>query len=109
MSACWVRVCLFPPIHTPAGPPASTLPLQLPASLSRLLIKAGFSDVVAAEKFLQPRLQDLSDPFLLSGVRGGVYRILEAIDRKPRIVPYGDYDVHELTSLATLNRILPLD
>jgi single-stranded-DNA-specific exonuclease len=72
------------------------------------LIKAGFGDVDAAEKFLQPRLQDLSDPFLLSGVREGVYRILQAIDRKQRIVLYGDYDVDGVTSLAMLTRMLRL-
>ena len=108
MSAYLDRVWHFPPSDTDAGAPAVSQALQLPASLSRLLIKAGFGDVGAAEKFLQPRLQDLSDPFLLSGVREGVYRILQAIDRKQRIVLYGDYDVDGVTSLAMLTRILRL-
>src|ERR1700724_138624 len=108
MSAYLDRVWHFPSSDTDAGAPAVSQALQLPASLSRLLIKAGFGDVGAAEKFLQPRLQDLSDPFLLSGVREGVYRILQAIDRKQRIVLYGDYDVDGVTSLAMLTRILRL-
>ena len=106
MSAYLDRIWDFPSSDTDASVPAVSEALQLPASLSRLLIKSGFGDVVAAEKFLQPRLQDLSDPFLLPGVREGVDRILQAIDRKQRIVLYGDYDVDGVTSLAMLTRIL---
>jgi single-stranded-DNA-specific exonuclease len=100
------RVWHFPSNDT--GPSVQALgeTLQLPASLAQLLIKSGFGDAGAAEKFLRPRLQDLSDPFLMPGVREAADRILYAIDHKQSIVLYGDYDVDGLTSLAMLTRIL---
>jgi single-stranded-DNA-specific exonuclease len=105
MSVNFDRVWHFPPSDTDASVHALGEALQLPAPLSRLLIKAGFDGVAAAATFLQPRLQDLSDPFLLSGVREAVDRIFTAIDRKERIVLFGDYDVDGVTSIAMLTRI----
>jgi single-stranded-DNA-specific exonuclease len=106
MSANLDRVWHFPSSDTDASVHALSEAFQLPTSLSRLLIKAGFGSVATAEKFLQPRLQDLSDPFLLPGVQEAVDRILKAIDREERIVLFGDYDVDGVTSIAMLARIL---
>ncbi len=100
------RIWQFPPGDTDASVHALGEALQLPIALSRFLIKAGFGDLTVAKTFLQPRLQDLSDPFLLSGIREAVNRILHAIDRKERIVLFGDYDVDGVTSIAMLTRIL---
>src|SRR5260221_2282468 len=100
------RIWQFPPGDTDASVHALGEALQLPIALSRFLIKAGFGDLTVAKTFLQPRLQDLSDPFLLSGIREAVNRILHAIDRKERIVLFGDYDVDGVTSIAMLKRIL---
>src|SRR5260221_11175015 len=100
------RIWQFPPGDTDASVHALGEALQLPIALSRFLIKAGFGDLTVAKTFLQPRLQDLSDPFLLSGIREAVNRILHAIDRKERIVLFGDYDVDGGTSIAMLKRIL---
>jgi len=61
---------------------------------------------VDAERFLQPRLKDLSDPFALPNMARAVERILIALDRRERIVLWGDYDVDGITSLAILSRVL---
>jgi single-stranded-DNA-specific exonuclease len=106
MSANSERVWQFPRSDTDARVDALSEALQLPTSLARLLAKAGFADAEEAKTFLHPRLQDLSDPFLVPGVPQAVNRIFEAIDRKERIVLYGDYDVDGVTSLAMLARIL---
>lgn len=106
MSANSERVWQFPPSDTDVSVPALSEALQLPASLSRLLVRAGFAEVAQAKTFLHPRLQDLSDPFLLPGMKEAVDRIFKAIDRKERIVLYGDYDVDGVTSIAMLARIL---
>jgi single-stranded-DNA-specific exonuclease len=100
------RVWHFPPDDADAIVHTLSEALQLPAPFARLLIKSGFTDVDRAKAFLQPRLQDLSDPFLLPGVRDAANRIFRAIDRKERIVLYGDYDVDGVTSIAMLARIL---
>jgi single-stranded-DNA-specific exonuclease len=80
--------------------------LGCPPFLARLLTLRGMADPAEARLFLDPRLKNLSDPFLLPGMRPAVERILQAIDRRERIVLYGDYDVDGVTSLALFTRIL---
>ena len=80
--------------------------LACPPFLARLLTLRGLTDPAEARLFLDPRLKNLSDPFLLPGMRPAIERILQAIDRGERIVLYGDYDVDGVTSLALFTRIL---
>jgi len=80
--------------------------LGCPPFLARLLTLRGLTDPAAASLFLDPRLKNLADPFLLPGMRPAIERILQAIDRRERIVLYGDYDVDGVTSLALFTRIL---
>ena len=55
---------------------------------------------------LEPRLQGLADPFLLTDLKPAAERLLEAIRRKERIVIFGDYDVDGITSSALLWRVI---
>jgi single-stranded-DNA-specific exonuclease len=71
-----------------------------------LLRRKGFACADEVTAFLQPRLRDLSDPFLLPNMKAAVARILQAIDRGERIVLFGDYDVDGVTSLALLAEML---
>jgi single-stranded-DNA-specific exonuclease len=71
-----------------------------------LLKRKGFGCGDDVKAFLQPRLRSLSDPFLLPNMHAAVTRILQAIDRKERIVLFGDYDVDGVTSLALLAEVL---
>jgi single-stranded-DNA-specific exonuclease len=80
--------------------------LGCPPFLARLLALRGLQDPAEARLFLDPRLKNLSDPFLLPSMRPAIERILAAIDRRERIVLYGDYDVDGVTSLALFTRIL---
>jgi single-stranded-DNA-specific exonuclease len=73
---------------------------------AELLMRRGMSVADDAEDFLAPRLKSLSDPFLLPNMAAAVERILLAIDRRERIVLYGDYDVDGVTSLTLLTRML---
>jgi single-stranded-DNA-specific exonuclease len=88
--------------------PEQRLAMELgcPPILARLLTLRGMHDPAEARLFLDPRLKNLADPFLLPGMRAAVERILQAIDRNERIVLYGDYDVDGVTSLALFTRIL---
>jgi single-stranded-DNA-specific exonuclease len=80
--------------------------LGVPRLIGELLARRGFDSVDNAARFLDPRLKTLSDPFLLAGMDVAVTRILTAIDRRERIVLYGDYDVDGVTSLALMTRVL---
>jgi single-stranded-DNA-specific exonuclease len=74
--------------------------------IARLLFRKGFGTADEVEAFLQPRLKSLSDPFLLPNMQAAVTRILAALDRRERIVLFGDYDVDGVTSLALLAETL---
>ncbi|MEO7723773.1 MAG: single-stranded-DNA-specific exonuclease RecJ, partial [Chthoniobacterales bacterium] len=74
--------------------------------IARLLRRKGMRNDEQATDFLQPRLKRLSDPFLLPQMKAAVDRILRALDRRERIVLYGDYDVDGVTSLALLSEML---
>lgn len=66
----------------------------------------GFSSRDDVEAYLRPRLNSLSDPFLLPKMKKAVTRLLDAIDRSERLVLFGDYDVDGVTSLALLGSVL---
>jgi single-stranded-DNA-specific exonuclease len=74
--------------------------------VAELLIRRGLRETALAERFLSPQLKTLGDPFLLPNMAAAVERILAALDRRERIVLYGDYDVDGVTSLALLTRVL---
>jgi single-stranded-DNA-specific exonuclease len=74
--------------------------------IARLLLRKGFRCTEEVNSFLRPRLSSLSDPFLLPQMHPAVSRILTALDRRERIVLFGDYDVDGVTSLALLAEML---
>ena len=80
--------------------------LGIPAPLVALLVARGFSDAEAVDHFLNPRLSDMSDPFLLPGMDKAVDRIWKAIDAGQQIVVFGDYDVDGITSAALMIQVL---
>ena len=80
--------------------------LDIPDFVARVLIRNGLGDFDAATSFLQPRLRQLEDPFLLPEMEQAVGRIRRAIESGEEIVLYGDYDVDGVASLALLQRIL---
>ena len=78
----------------------------VPEILLKLLAQRGVSDSDDVDYFLNPKLQNLSDPYDLPNMGAAVKRILEAVDKKQRILVYGDYDVDGVTSVTLMLRIL---
>jgi single-stranded-DNA-specific exonuclease len=74
--------------------------------IARLLLRKGFRCAEDVNAFLRPRLGSLSNPFLLPRMHAAVSRIFAALDRKERVVLFGDYDVDGVTSLALLAEML---
>lgn len=56
----------------------------------------------ALATFLQPRLKQLADPFLLPNMSAAVDRLFLAREKKEPLVIFGDYDVDGVTSTALL-------
>ncbi len=82
--------------------------LGLPPVLARLLHQRGLSDPDAAQRFLDPSLAHLHDPFLLTDMRPAVARLQQAIERRERVMIHGDYDADGITSTAMLQRALEM-
>jgi single-stranded-DNA-specific exonuclease len=80
--------------------------LGVPELMARILVARGIESAAAARIFLKPKLEDLSDPFLLPDMQKGVDRVIVAITRKETICLYGDYDADGVTSLALMINFL---
>src|SRR5205085_7629346 len=76
--------------------------LRIPPLLAQCLLNRGLSEPDAINRFLQPRLKQLSDPFLLPNMSAAVERLYRARERNEPLVIFGDYDVDGVTSAALL-------
>ena len=98
------RWSLAPPQPLLAGQLAARL--KVPPLLAQCLLNRGFSEPVAIRDFLQPRLKNLADPFLLPNMNAAVERLLRAREQNESLVIFGDYDVDGVTSTALLVEVL---
>lgn len=80
--------------------------LDLPVPAAKVLVGRGYGKQDDAERFLNPRLSDLSDPFELPGMIEAVERIWTALTAGQKIAIYGDYDADGVTSTALLVSVL---
>ena len=85
-----------------------TRELAISPVLARLLVLRGISVADDADRFLNPALGHLHDPFLLADLGVGVDRLLKAIGRRERVAVHGDYDVDGITSTVMLRRAIEL-
>lgn len=75
---------------------------QIPEVVRQILAKRGVPEA-DFEHFLYPDYgRDLHDPFLLTDMKPAVKRILEATQKKEKVVVYGDYDIDGITASAVL-------
>ncbi len=76
--------------------------LELPPAIVKILLNRGFDSPETVEKFLNPQLSDLQDPFLLLGMDKAMERVTKALLANEKIVIYGDYDVDGITATSLL-------
>ena len=76
--------------------------LKISPLLAQCLLNRGLSEPGAINNFLQPRLKQLADPFLLPDMAKAVKRLLFARERDEALVIFGDYDVDGVTSTTLL-------
>ena len=87
---------------------ALTRELQIDPVIARLLVDRGLTTPETAHRFLNPTVDHLHDPFLMTDLPVGVDRLLAAIERGERIAVHGDYDVDGVTSTVILRRLIEL-
>lgn len=74
--------------------------------LANLLVQRGIDTVEKAQKFFDPQLSDLHDPFLMKDMDRAVERVEQAVERNEKIMVYGDYDVDGTTAVALVYKFL---
>jgi len=95
-----------------SAPPQPLLAGQLASQFkisplfAQCLLNRGFSEPSAIRQFLQPRLKNLADPFLLPNMDAAIGRLLRAREQNEPLVIFGDYDVDGVTSTALLLEVL---
>ncbi len=78
---------------------------DLPENVIKILINRHIDTPETIDRFLNPKLTDLKDPFELLGMREGINRVTKALFENEKIVIYGDYDVDGITATALLYMI----
>ena len=80
--------------------------LNINRVLCQILVERGINDYDSARKYFRPQLTDLSNPWLMKDMGRAVDRILEAFQRKEKILVFGDYDVDGTTAVACMYQFL---
>ncbi|MDO4771395.1 single-stranded-DNA-specific exonuclease RecJ [Porphyromonas sp.] len=71
-----------------------------------ILVQRGLHEPEKLKHFLEPKLSDLHDPFLMNDMHKAVKRINKAIGNKEKILIYGDYDVDGTTAVTLVYKFL---
>ena len=74
--------------------------------LAKIIVNRGFHENEEIQKFLNPQITDLNDPFLMNDMDVAVERILKAKEYHEKVTVYGDYDVDGITSVSVIFRFL---
>ncbi len=92
--------------HDVAVVEALVADMGLPRAACAVLAARGQTTPSAVDRWLQPRLSGLLDPFDLPDMAVAVERLRGAVERQERVLVYGDYDVDGVTSTALMVTVL---
>lgn len=79
---------------------------QVSPTMAKILWSRGFRSSQEVWRFLHVKKEDLRPPLELPGMKEGVERVWQAVEKGERILVYGDYDVDGITSTALLVDLL---
>jgi single-stranded-DNA-specific exonuclease len=82
--------------------------LGIPAILAQLLVARGVSSSEEAHRFLNPSLDNLLDPYSMTGMAVAVARVQAAITNREPILIYGDYDVDGTVAVVLLKTAIEI-
>ncbi len=75
---------------------------NLKTYVAQTIVNRGYDDLKKVYEYLNPKLDTLSDPYLLEGIEEAVSIIKYHISLNDKITIYGDYDVDGITSASIL-------
>lgn len=100
METKWIIKPAIDKKFTETFPEHSSLILQL-------LYNRGLTSQETIDEFFSPDYKnDIHDPYLLKGMKKAVERIFNAIERKEKVLVYGDYDADGVTSSVLVIKTL---
>ena len=79
---------------------------QINPIIAGILLNRGIQTEEEIKTFLNPTRNDFHDPFLMPDMEKAIDRLLKAMEKKEKIVIYGDYDVDGITSITVLKSFL---
>ncbi|MBN1493817.1 MAG: single-stranded-DNA-specific exonuclease RecJ [Candidatus Omnitrophica bacterium] len=79
--------------------------VQLDPIVIKLLLTRNLLSPLEIEKFINPKIEDLYDPFLMKGMKEAVCLLEETIAHHKRIMIHGDYDIDGVTSTGLLAKV----
>ena len=74
--------------------------------MASILVSRGITTKEEVRRFLNPSVKNLSDPFLLTGMKEGVERITNAKRLGENVLIFGDYDADGVSATSTLYHAL---
>lgn len=80
--------------------------LKIPSGIAAILAGRNLTTFDECKAYFRPDFSQFHDPFLFEGMECAVARIEEAINRKEKIVVYGDYDVDGVTATVLAVKVL---
>ena len=80
--------------------------LKLSPVIANLLVQRGIDTTDKVEKFFNPSLDGLHDPFLMKDMDKAVARLEQALQNEEKIMIYGDYDVDGITAVSLMYRFI---
>lgn len=72
----------------------------------RLLALRGINDAISADKFLNPKYEDISDPFLMHDMEKGVDRFIGALLGEETIGIFADFDADGVSSGTVMHDLM---
>lgn len=78
----------------------------IPEIIVEILMKRNIVDEDDIRNFVFPQLSNMYDPFLLKDIDLAVSRIMKAIDKKEKVMIFGDYDADGITSTSIMYKFL---
>ncbi|HEY0795652.1 MAG TPA: DHH family phosphoesterase, partial [Acidisarcina sp.] len=81
---------------------------NIPPIIAQLLLARGIETAAEAERFLNPNIGHLLDPYTMLGMATAVERVQAAMRDHETILIYGDYDVDGTTAIILLKTALEM-
>jgi single-stranded-DNA-specific exonuclease len=80
--------------------------LKVHPVICKILVQRGFTTFEQAKVFFRPQLDQLHSPWLMKDMQLAVDRIIRAIEKKEKVLVFGDYDVDGTTSVASMYQFI---